>query len=168
MYECSTPSETITMRRRGALSFVQVVFVLVATSLAATGCDAPVTRVVVENRSGAVIQRARWHAVELTEPIAPGAASAPRDTVPASETPAYALRGEDPAALVVLRSRAGFAVGLNQTLTIVVDDTTFAGDCAAGSPLEQREADFITERVFASVFAGLRYDAATCTTVEAP
>jgi len=154
------------MERRAA-----PLFVLVAASLLAA-CDTPSTRVLVENRSGAVVYRARWHAVSFDAPLAPGASSEPADTVPASETPAWAVLapGFDPAtpdatppSLVVVRSRAGFAVGLNQTLTIPVDDATFAGDCAAGDPLDQAEADFLTTRVFADLFAGRRYDAATCT-----
>jgi hypothetical protein len=65
-------------------------------------------------------------------------------------------------------------------LSIPVEDTTFAGNCATGSFLSQQEADFITQVVFPSaqqgagweagpggehipnLFAGLRYDAATC------
>ena len=53
---------------------------------------------------------------------------------------------------------------LNNTLHIPVDDTTFVENCSAGSSLTQNQADFITQRVFASDFAGLNYDAQTCTT----
>jgi hypothetical protein len=53
-------------------------------------------------------------------------------------------------------------------LTITVDDTAFIGNCAAGTFLAQTEADFVTQRVFAQTFAGLHYDAATCTTTGAP
>jgi hypothetical protein len=73
-----------------------------------------------------------------------------------------------PASLVVLESRGGFAVHLDETLHIPVDDTTFAGDCAAGSTLAQAEADVVTALVFPDVFAGLAYDAATCTTTRTP
>ena len=149
------------------------------------GCETINTTVVFDNRYPAsatnalVVYRAFWHAVEFTTPFPPGASSEPESTVPASVNPAYVVLtpGLDPASdagpggptsFVVLQSRSGFSVSLNGTLRIPVDDVTFAGNCAGGSVLTQDQADFITERVFAGDFAGLRYDAATCTTVPAP
>jgi hypothetical protein len=63
-----------------------------------------------------------------------------------------------------LQSRGGFSVAEGDTLSILVDDTTFVGNCAARSFLSQSQADFITQIVFPSVFAGVRYEAATCRT----
>ncbi len=151
-----------------------------ATLAIALGCDAPVTNVVLENHyppsatNALVVYRAFWEAVAFPDPIPPGAASDPQMTVAASATTAYVVLapGWDPngttppTSFIVLQSRDGFSVHLNQTLHIAVDDTTFAGNCAAGSPLTQAQADFITRRVFASDFAALAYDAATCTTTS--
>jgi hypothetical protein len=144
----------------------------------ATGCDAPETDVVLDNHyptpssSPIVIFQAQWQAVSFTMPILPGTASMPQSTVAATDNSAYALiapgwdanAGMPPTSLVVLQSRGGYTVHLNQTLHIAVDDTAFAGNCAAGSTLTQAQADFITQRVFAPVFSGMTYDAATCTT----
>jgi hypothetical protein len=144
------------------------------------GCDAPDTNVVLNNHyppsttSPLVVFAAVWQAVTFSQPLPPGAASDPQSTVSASANTAYVLLapGWDrngattPTSLIALQSRQGFSVHLNQTLRIPVDDTTFAGNCAAGSHLSQGQADFITQRVFASDFASLAYDAATCTTTS--
>lgn len=147
----------------------------------AIGCDTPSTSVAIDNdypmtTTGAlVIYRALWQAVSFTTPIPPGSASDPQSTVAASANTAYVVLapGWDPAvdggpskptSFIVLQSQSGFEVHLNNTLHIPVDDMTFVGHCAAGSFLSQDQADFITQRVFANDFAGLSYDAATCTT----
>lgn len=146
----------------------------------ASACDAPQTFVVVDNRyapsTALVVYRAFWQAVPFVNPIAPGASSDKQSTTAASANLAWVelapgwdpASGAPPPSLVVLQSRAGFAVRLDDTLHIPVDDTSFAGNCAAGSALPQDQADFIAGRVFAADFAGLRYDAATCTTSGGP
>lgn len=161
---------------------LRALFPVVLASLAAllvVGCDTPNTTVTIENAyppsSGLVIYQAWWSAESFLTPIAPGAASDPQDAIPASANAAYVLLapGWDPAAdggasppasLLVLTSKSGFALQLDHALRIPVDDTTFAGRCAAGSPLTQDQADFLTQRVFRSFFVGRTYDAATCTT----
>jgi hypothetical protein len=170
------------VRRRLAVSLCA----LVASGAAA--CDAPNTRVVLDNdyppsTSGAlVVYRAFWQAVSFSAPVLPGSSSALESTVAASENTAWAVLAPgwdpagaatdggapDPASLIVLESRAGFAVQLNQTLHIPVDDTSFAGRCAAGSRLAQDQADLATQQIFAGLFAGLQYDAATCTSTGGP
>lgn len=154
----------------------------VVAALLLIGCDAPSTTVSVGNAyppaplNGFVVYRAFWQAISFPTPIPPGASSDSEDTVAASPNTAYAVvapgwdatAGAPPTTLVVLQSRVGFAVHWNTTLHIPVDDETFAGNCAAGSFLAQADADFITQRVFAGDFSGLRYDAATCTTSGAP
>lgn len=145
----------------------------------AVGCNAaPQTSVSLDNAfpdskaSPAVVYQGWWQAVSFDEPIVPGASSGPLATVPASGNTAYVVlapgwdptRQTAPTSFVVLQSRAGYSVGLGDTLHISVDDGSFEGDCAAGSRLTQHEADVITQLVFPSVFSGLRYDAATCTT----
>jgi hypothetical protein len=145
----------------------------------AGGCVPYSTNVVIENRytsatpAPLVIYRAAWHAIAFKEPIAPGTSSAAEVTLPASSNTAYVLvaPGWDPASatkptkLVVLQSRDGFEVHLDTTLHIPVDDTTFAGNCAAGSRLSQADADVLTRLVFPGDFAGVTYDAATCTMI---
>jgi hypothetical protein len=66
-----------------------------------------------------------------------------------------------------LRSPGGFAVHLNETLHIPVDDASFVGRCDAGSYLSQGDADFITHLVFPGEFADRHYDAASCATTPA-
>ncbi len=154
-------------------------FVLCALlSSVVTACDTPDTSVVLENRyppstsTPLVIYQAFWQAVSFTTPIPPGSSSGPESTIAASANAAYValapgwnpMNSTPPTFYVVLQSRIGFSVQLNQTLSIAVDDTTFAGNCAAGSFLSQTQADFLTQIVFSSLFAGLSYDAATCTT----
>jgi hypothetical protein len=154
----------------------------VVVALLSSGCDTPSTTVIVENAyapaDAFVIFRAFWLATSFPTPIAPGDSSDPQDTFAASANSAYVVvaRGWDPAAaatpppatLLVLQSRQGFELHWDTTLHIPVDDTTFAGNCAAASFLTQEQADFITQRVFVADFAGLAYDAATCTTTGAP
>ena len=154
-------------------------------ALLAIGCDTTTTQVILENAyppsttNALVVYGAFWQAVSFSTPLPPGSSSDPQDTVPASANTAYVVLapGWDPSAdggataptaLIVLQSRTGFAVHLDNTLRIPVDDETFAGNCAAGSALTQEQADFITQRVFPNDFSGLSYDAATCTTTESP
>jgi hypothetical protein len=142
----------------------------------AAGCDAPFAEVVLDNQyapaTGNVVYRATWLAVDFPVPLAPGGATDPQDTVAASTNTAWVLiapgwdptSDDPPGSLVVLASPDGFSVHLDETLHIPVDDDHFAGNCAVGSHLDQATADFITGRVFAALFAGAHYDAATCTT----
>ena len=107
-------------------------------------------------------------------PIAPDSSSDPADTIAASDNTAYVVLApgwdpQSPAAptsFILLQSEHGFSVHVNQTLHIPIDDLLFSGNCAAGRPLDQGQADFLTQRVFASVFDGLHYDAATCGTTS--
>jgi hypothetical protein len=153
------------------------------TLLAIAGCaglpdKAPETDVVLNNQfspsaaSPSVVYQAYWLNVAFSSPVAPGASSDPQIAVPASANTAYVLlapgwdptSGTTPTAFVVLRSKHGYGVDLGGTLHIPISDEAFDGDCAAEDPLDQSEADFLTGVVFASAFAGLAYDANTCTT----
>ena len=151
------------------------------TAALATGCmnvDTPYTYVDLVNdyptaaNVPVVVYQARWQAIAFSTPLLPGASSGPQLTVSASDNTAYAILapGWDPAGsapptrLIVIQSRSGFDVHVGDTLQILVDDRTFAGNCLAGQLLAQSDADAITETVFPDTFAGLRYDAATCTT----
>jgi hypothetical protein len=149
--------------------------------LLVVGCwnlDTPHTNVALDNEYPAsatvplVIFQGYWQAVTFSTPILPGGSSGLQTTVPASDNTAYVVlapgwdpqSSPQPTSFVVLQSRGGFAVALNHTLHIPVDDSTFDGNCAAGSTLTQSQADFITGITFPITFAGLAYDAATCTT----
>jgi hypothetical protein len=126
----------------------------------------------VSGTDALVVYQAAWQAISFQDPIVPGFSSDLLSTIAASENTAYVVLapGWDPTSaaaptsFVVLQSRQGFGVHLNNTLRIPVDDTTFTGNCVAASFLSQAQADFITQLVFPGVFASLHYDAATCTT----
>jgi hypothetical protein len=146
------------------------------SSLAAA-CDIPETFVVLDNNYPTdaaallVAYQASWQAVSFPAPVPPGGSSEPQSTVAASPNTAYVLLapGWDPtspappASIIVLQSRDGFGVHLGDTMHIPLSDSTFVGNCAAGSVLTQAQADFITEFVFPRAFGSLSYDAATCT-----
>jgi hypothetical protein len=99
--------------------------------------DTPHTYVVFDNdytaRSGLVIYDAWWEGVSFDASattshavIPPGSSSAPRDTVPTSDNTAYVVLapGWDPTStkppptFIVMQSRSGFEVHLNNTLHI--------------------------------------------------
>ena len=153
-------------------------FPALTVALLAAGCDArPQTSVVLDNdyppytTVPLVVYRAHWQAVSFPSAVAPGASSDAQSTVPASDNTAYVVLapGWDPTgstpptSLVVVQSRDGFGVHLDDTLHIPVDDTSFVGNCAAGSFLSQAQADFITQLVFPCDFSSFHYDAARCT-----
>jgi len=172
------------MRERHVCVATRALAGLAFTALGCAGFpdSAPQTLVALDNhyaparQDALVIYDAQWLNVSFQgQAVAPGASSTPESTVPASaDNTAYVVLapGWDPAsatpptALVVLRSRGGFAVALGDTLHIPVDDRSFEGNCAGGSHLTQDEADFLTQIVFPGDFAGLHYDAATCTTSQ--
>lgn len=158
---------------------------MVATGVVTTSCagfpdKAPQTLVVLDNdyasstQPQAVLYQAYWLNVAFQTPVPPGSSSTPQAGTPASANTAYALvapgwdpdGGSPPTSFVVLRSKVGYGVDLGDTLHIAVSSDTFDGDCAAGDPLDQAEADFLTQVVFSSAFAGLTYDAPTCTTTS--
>ena len=121
-----------------------------------------------------VVYRAWWFATYYPTPVPGGASSAVERAVPASDV-AYAVLapGWDPASttpptdLVIVRSKTPFAVERGARVHITISDATFDGSCAAGRPLSQEEADFVTQRIFPGVFADKIYDARTCTTKDA-
>jgi hypothetical protein len=165
---------------------VKLVVAALPVALFAAGCNGPpLTFVVFDNdypsssTTPLVVYQGYWLAVPFPNPAAgavggilPGASSAAQSTVPASANLAYAVLapGWDPTSstaptsFVVLQSYGGFALDLGDTLHIPIDDTTFVGNCAAKSFLSQAQADFITQRVFATVFANSHYDPANCET----
>ena len=117
-----------------------------------------------------VVYRAWWVATYFPDPVAGGTTSAEQRSVPATEL-AYALLapGWDPASttppsrLIVVRSKAPLESVRGEVLHIAVSDQTFTGNCVAGQPLSQEDADFVTQRIFPGPFANVTYDAKTCT-----
>lgn len=162
-------------KKGSPLRAVATTALLIATFF--SGCDTPHTYVVLDNNyppseTPLIVYHAFWQAVSFQTPVLPGSSSDVQNTIPASANTAYVLvaPGWDPTSstvptsFIVMQSRDGFGVHLNNTLHIPVDDAMFIGNCAASSFLSQDQADFITQRVFASDFAGLSYDPSTCTT----
>jgi hypothetical protein len=169
-------------RTTTALAFALAISLVFAFAACAVGCNGPPhTAAVIENDYGVatklVVYRALWQTALFADPVAPGSASDAQDTVSTSSSTAYVVlapgwdpeAGAAPTSLVFLQSHDALDVHLDETLRIHVDDTTFIGNCAAGSFLSQAEADFITRRIFGSALfpevgtASFRYDPATCT-----
>jgi hypothetical protein len=190
--------DVLFLRGRARLLHVAGVTCFILLMPLATACDyvdTPYTYVVFQNdyppsaTSPFVVYEAYWLNAFLEQPLPPGSSSPPQTAVATSGNTAYVvlapgwnLDASVPrTSLLILKSRSDFAVDLDHTLDIPIDDTTFAGNCAVGSFLSQQEADFITQVVFPSaeqgagweagpgepdvpnLFAGLHYDAATCT-----
>jgi hypothetical protein len=71
--------------------------------------------------------------------------------------------GTPPPRLLPAMTRDEVSVARGDTLHIQVDDAHVAGNCAAGQPLTQDQADYITHSIFPGAFAAVVYDAASCT-----
>jgi hypothetical protein len=117
------------------------------------------------------VYRGWWSVAQFPAPVPAGQVSDPVRVVQGSDY-GYALlapawdesSGNPPTTLIALRSTGKLSVGRGDWLTFVVSAQTTVGDCRAGNPLTREDADFITQRIFPAQFAGLSYDAATCTT----
>jgi hypothetical protein len=170
----STPDH---LRAAARLKVLAPVLALVLAASGA-GCDpGPHTAVILSNgypppaTAPLVVYRAYWQNVSFPTPVDPGFSSAPQSAESTSGDTAYVVLapGWDPElsarpkSLVVMQSRTTISVSDNDLLTLTVNDTTFAGNCVAGSLLPQAQADFITRVVFPCDFASFHYDAATCT-----
>lgn len=159
-----------------------------AAGAALTGCDTPdPTHAVVENAypepppdgggggaAGVIVFKTWWVATLFADPVLPATISAEQPAVPETG-PAYVLlapgwdpeSGTAPARLVPVISKAPLRAVRGTTLRIQVSDETFVGNCGAGQPLSQEDADFVTQRIFPGAFAGVTYDARTCTSAPA-
>ena len=110
-----------------------------------------------------------WVTTLMPDAVAPGGEGQPQRTVPGSDF-AYAVlapgwdphSGSPPTRFVAAKSAVSLAALQGRTLHIHVSDDTFDGDCAAGKPLSQEDADFVTERIFPEEFGGQAYVANTC------
>ncbi len=148
------------------------------------GCETEdPTTIVVDNDHPAIdgggdaeitVFEAWWGTSLLPDPVAPGAEGAVQRAVLGTDF-AYALlapgwtpaSGAPPSRLIPVKSSSRLTVARGDRLHVHVSDATFAGNCAAGAPLSQEDADFITQRIFPGAFAGFVYDASTCVATPA-
>jgi hypothetical protein len=128
-------------------------------------CD-DATMLVVDNgySNATKVDRVWWSETLVPDVVAAGAESPAYRTV-VGEDFAYAVidRG---GGFIPVRTSARFASERGSTLHILVSPSTVIGDCASGTVLTQGEADVITQSIFPAEFAGVTYDAATCTTTK--
>jgi hypothetical protein len=110
-----------------------------------------------------VVYASWWSVTLFSTPVPAGAESDPARAVTSTDF-AYAVLapGWDPSSTTALHADRG------DTLHIVVSDATVIGNCAAGKPLSQEDADFITQRIFPGLFSGVSYDAAKCVATTIP
>lgn len=116
-----------------------------------------------------------WEVAQFPVPVSAGQVSDPVRIVPGSDY-GYALlapgwdieSGTLPTSLIPVRSAQQLSVARGELLTFVVSEEATSGDCRAGHPLTQEQADYITQRIFPDEFANLTYDAQTCTTSAVP
>jgi hypothetical protein len=119
--------------------------------------------------SEVTVYKVWWVTTLMPDAVAPGGEGQVQRTVPGAGV-AYAVlapgwdprSGSAPTRFLAAKSTASLAASQGHTLHIHVSDSTFDGNCAAGEPLSQDDADFVTQRIFPAEFAGQRYDAATC------
>jgi hypothetical protein len=160
--------------------------VLSIALLGAFGCETEdATTIVVDNDYPAAeagppidsvtVYKVWWVTTLLPEPVAPGREGPTERTVPNDDF-AYAVLapGWDPASadppprLLPARSSVKLSVTRGDTLHVRVSDDTFVGNCAAGKPLTDDDAELITRRIFPAEFAGVVFDPKTCTTTQLP
>jgi hypothetical protein len=164
------------------LTWIGVLLAFSAGSFATEGCETETpTSAIIENAYPApddagdpskqtTVFKAWWATTLFSDPVVPGTASGTERTVPDIDF-AYAVLapGWDPASttppttLIPVRSAAKLAVNRGDTLHVTISDVSFLGDCRAGKPLTQEDADFITQRIFPGDFSAVRYDPKTCT-----
>jgi hypothetical protein len=146
------------------------------------GCSsADATYAVIDNRypgfedggnaaTSVAVYRGWWLVATFPTPVPGGAASESERVITGSDYAYFVLApgwdpssGEAPTRLVPSVTKDKVSVARGSTLQIEVDDMHVRGNCGAGQPLSQAEADFVTQSIFPGAFAGLVYDAATCT-----
>jgi hypothetical protein len=164
------------------MNVVRLLAAVCLLTLGASGCDTEdPTMVVVDDdyatvpdggdpSSAVTVYKVWWLTSLMPDPVAPGdegkaeRAVAGRDYAYAVLAPGWSpSSGSPPGKLVFARSAAPLAATRGDTLHVHVSDAAFVGNCAAGKPLAQSDADFIARQIFPAELAGLAYDAATCT-----
>lgn len=160
---------------------IVLVFASIACVVFSAGCNsAEPTSAVLSNEYPSVsdesaadampVYKGWWSVAQFPEPVPAGQVSDPVRIVQGSDY-GYALlapgwdatTGAPPETLIPLRSAEKLSVGRGELLTFVVSERATVGDCKTSQPLSQEEADFVTQRIFPGEFAGLAYDAASCT-----
>lgn len=143
---------------------------------ALSACDSPdPTFAVIDNQAQMAVYEGWWSVTLFSVPVPAGAVGDPERAVTSTET-AYALlapawdptSGTPPTTLIPVMSAQELHAAHGDTLHIVVSDATMLGNCAAGKPLSQEQADIITQSIFPGPFTGKTYDAATCVTTMLP
>jgi hypothetical protein len=156
---------------------------LLATTIASTslvGCDAsdPTSAVVDNayprapngvNAEQTTVFKAWWSVTLFADPVGAGSSSDPNRVVPASDY-AYALLAPSwapdspsaPGKLVAVRTKEKVSVARGDTLQITISSDSVVGNCDDGSHLSQKDADFITQRIFPGDFTNMVYDPTTC------
>jgi hypothetical protein len=122
-----------------------------------------------------VVYNAWWSVTLFSTPVGAGAESDQARAVTSTDF-AYAVLapGWDPSSttapttLIPVKTAALLHADRGDTLHIVVSDATVVGNCAAGKPLSQADADFITQSIFPGLFSGVTYDAAKCVATPTP
>jgi hypothetical protein len=117
-----------------------------------------------------------WYAVSyFADPIAPGQDSQANRMVPVDDYVYLLLApGWDPSSsvlptkLIAVETITTHPITRGEVVRVPIRPETIKGNCAAGSPLSQAEADFLTTQIFPEDFAGSHYDAATCTATLPP
>ena len=140
------------------------------------GCDAP-TRGEVYNtfEDDTVVYKVWYQTTFFPDPLLPGERSQQERLVPSKDF-AYALlapgwdpaSGAGPAMLIPVRSSNQQSVERDGVLVLELSAKNVTGDCGHGATLSQEDADFITQRIFPGPFAGLTYNAKTCTVTPVP
>jgi hypothetical protein len=153
--------------------------VISIATLALSACDDSPSTALVENAyapaSVMTVYKTWWVTTLFASPVAAGATSETERTIPGRDF-AYALlapgwspeAGGPPSRLVAVKSAAPLVASEHRLLRIVISGATFVGDCATGPPLTDDDARLLVEDLFPGDFAGLTYDAATCTSSPAP
>ena len=140
------------------------------------GCDTPTVGVVENHFSDdTAVYRVWWETTIFLDPLAPGEASDLERIVPASDrlyailAPGWDITSSTPPPkLLPVRSAEALTAIRGTTLHLVLDANAVVGDCAAGKPLTEDEAELITQRIFPGSFLGGSYDAKTCTFAAFP
>ncbi|MEO8876535.1 MAG: hypothetical protein ABI461_13175 [Polyangiaceae bacterium] len=166
---------------------LRIIVAIAAIGLFSAGCDDKETTAVIANAypttgdggfdsaKSVGVYKGWWLVTVFTDPVAAGAQSDPHRVVSGNDA-AYVIlapgwdpaSGTTPSVLIPAKSNGAIGVAKGDQLTITIDDAHFTGNCATGHPLAQIDADFITENIFPGDFAGMTYDAATCTLTPIP